>query len=169
MDLKGLTGKIKSTVSKFKYAAIVLLIGVGLLLIPQKSKSSPVVESKQQHNNTQTFEITELSEILQSIHGAGKVKVLLSVSAGEKTIYQTDSDMTSSGESNSTKRETVIVTDSQRAETGLISQINPPTYLGAIVVCEGADSASVRLAVTQAVAKITGLGADNICVLKMES
>ncbi len=168
MDLKGLTGKIKSTASKYKYAAIILLVGIALLLIPQKSKSVPVVDNTQKPDR-QTFETEELAEILQSIQGAGKVKVLLSVASGEKTLYQMDSDINASSDSNSTKQETVIVTDAQRAETGLVSQVNPPTYLGAIVVCEGADSASVRFAVTQAVAKITGLGTDNICVLKMES
>jgi len=35
-------------------------------------------------------------------------------------------------------------------------------------VCEGADSPSVKYAVAQAVAKITGLGTNDICVLKME-
>jgi hypothetical protein len=40
--------------------------------------------------------------------------------------------------------------------------------MGAIVVCQGADSPSVKLAITQAVAKITGLGTDEICVLKMK-
>lgn len=168
MDIKGLGTKIKNTVSKFKYAVVILLIGVGLLLIPEKSKSETITENVQAQN-IQTFETTELVEILQSIQGAGKVKVLLSIATGEKTLYQTDSDVTTGSDSNSTRVETVIVTDAQRSEAGLISQINPPSYLGAIVVCEGADSASVRFAVTQAVAKITGLGSDNICVLKMES
>ena len=168
MDIRGLGSKIKSTFFKYKYAAIILLVGIGLLLIPQKSQSLPIAESIQKQN-TQTFETKELVEILQSIQGAGKVKVLLSIASGEKTLYQTDTDINTSGDSNSTKQETVIVTDSQRTETGLINQVNPPTYLGAIVVCQGADSATVRLAVTQAVAKITGLGSDSICVLKMES
>jgi len=168
MDLKGISGKIKNTVSKYKYAAVILLIGIVLLLIPQNTKPSSVIESTPQ-TETQTVEIKQLADVLQSIQGAGKVKVLLSVASGEETVYQTDSDISTAGDGSSTKQETVIVTDAQRAETGLIAQINPPTYLGAIVVCEGADSPSVKFAVTQAVAKITGLRTDCICVLKMES
>lgn len=167
MDIKGLTGKIKDSVFKYKYAVVILLIGVGLLLIPQKSKAAPVTQTAQL-KNAQTFETDELAAILQSIQGAGKVRVLLSVGSGEQTVYQTNSEITVNGDSNSTKCDTVIVTDAQRTESGLISQVNPPKYLGAIVVCEGADSAAVKYAVTQAVAKITGLGADDICVLKME-
>ncbi len=168
MDIKGIGVKIKDAVSKYRYAAIILLVGIGLLLIPQRSKNTPVVDNAPE-TSAQTFEIEELSDILQTIEGAGKVKVLLSFASGEKTIYQMDSDINESGDAGSTKQTTVIVTDAQRAEKGLVSQVNPPTYLGAIVVCEGADNATVRLAVTQAVAKITGLRMDNICVLKMQS
>jgi stage III sporulation protein AG len=64
--------------------------------------------------------------------------------------------------------ETVIITDAQRAQQGLVKQVNPPVYLGAVVVCQGADRASVRLAIVEAVANATGLGADKISVLKMK-
>jgi len=165
MDIKGLIQKAKKGVSKYKYAAIILLVGLLLLLLPGKSDSktqavtgTPVV--------TQTFEKETLELILQSIEGAGKVRVLLSTASGPETVYQINSDVASDG--GSVKKETVIVTDSQRNEAGLIRQVNPPKFMGAIVVCEGADSPTVKFAVTQAVAKITGLGTDSICVLKMK-
>ena len=47
-------------------------------------------------------------------------------------------------------------------------QENPAQYLGVIVVCEGADSPAVRLAIVEAVSDVTGLGADRISVLKMK-
>jgi len=40
--------------------------------------------------------------------------------------------------------------------------------VGAVVVCQGADLAQVRLAVTNAVSSYTGLGCDKITVLKMK-
>ena len=40
---------------------------------------------------------------------------------------------------------------------------------GAVVVCTGADSAVVRLAVTEAAAAYTGLGSDRIAVFQMRS
>jgi len=92
------------------------------------------------------------------------VQVMLSIASGERTQYITNTDSSES----TTRTETVIITDSERNESGLIEQMNPPIYRGAVVVCQGADSAAVRLAITQAVAKITGLSTDNICVLKMK-
>lgn len=170
MDVKNISGKAIKLISKYKYAAIVLAIGVVLLLLPSRSveKTENAQEIKLTSTNSQTISASALIEILQSIHGAGKVQVLLSVSSGERIIYQTDSDHDTSGDTVSTRVETIIITDSQRNESGLISRIDPPCYMGAIVVCEGADSASVRLDIIQAVSKITGLGADNICVLKMK-
>lgn len=167
MDVKRLLGSIKQKVFKFKYAAVVLAIGLVILLLPGKETQSaktnteptPVIQSMQAE---------QLENILQSIDGAGKVQVMLSMASGEETVYQINSEISSDGDGSETRTETVITTDSQRNETGLITQINPPTYLGAIVVCEGADKAAVKLAVMQAVAKITGLGSDRICVLKMK-
>ena len=39
---------------------------------------------------------------------------------------------------------------------------------GVVVVCEGADSAAVRLRITQAVGTYTGLGSDRITILKSQ-
>ena len=39
-------------------------------------------------------------------------------------------------------------------------------WTGAVVVCEGADSAAVRLELTRAVSALTGLGADRIKIVK---
>lgn len=169
MEIKQLTQKLKSTVWKYRYAFIVLAAGLLLLMLPGKNtqnKSSTVTVDRNQA--VQALDIETLTEILQSVDGAGKVKVLLSTASGENTVYQTNREQSTSDTGSETNTETVIITDAQRNESGLIQQINPPTYLGAIVVCEGADSPTVRLAITQAVAKITGLGADAICVLKMK-
>ena len=93
---------------------------------------------------------------------------MLTVASGTETIYQTNSDSSTGGDTQTTRYETVTVTDASRNQSGLIRQVNPPNYLGVIVVCQGADSPSVKLAIVDAVSKITGLGADRISVLKMK-
>lgn len=163
MDIKKLSGKILALSDKYKYALLVLLVGLILLLIPSNQskpkKAEPILSATV---NEEVLTQEALAQILQTVEGAGKVKVLLSMGAGEQTIYQTDTD------NNSSANNTVIVTDSERNESGLIQQINPAAYKGAVIVCQGADSPAVRLSITQAVSKITGLGTDAICVLKMQ-
>ena len=41
-----------------------------------------------------------------------------------------------------------------------------PVYQGAVVVCQGAGNAAVRLAVVEAISALTGLSSDKISVVK---
>lgn len=149
---------------KYKYALLILALGLLLMWIPPASEKAEeeLPQAVMEEDNTPRL---ELEQILSQIDGVGKVKVMLTEAAGAQTIYQTDDDQSDSG---TWRSDTVIITDPDRAETGLVRQINPPSYLGAIVVCQGADRPSVRLAVVEAVANVTGLGTDRISVLKMK-
>lgn len=167
MDWIGVQKKTLCALKRYRFAILILLAGLALMLIPVKRE-------EQQYQNPVQSEMVdrpeipeELARILSQIQGAGKVEVMLTVAYGEKTIYQTDEDI-SGGEGGSTRIETVITTGSDRSQNGLIQQVNPPVYLGAIIVCQGADRSSVRLAIVEAVSKVTGLGADRISVVKMK-
>jgi len=167
MEVNPLQGKLESFIKKYKYVALILVIGIGLMLLPEKSEKTeptPVTENIV----TQKSIEEQLSDILSDVDGAGKVKILLTIRAGEETLFQTNSSISNGSDTSSTQITTVTITSSDKNEYGLIRQINPPTYMGAIIVCEGADSPSVRLAVIEAVSKVTGLGSDKISVLKMK-
>lgn len=168
MDRVKLPAKIAEVVKKYRYALLVVLIGIVLMLIPGKSTKQQTDSQPNVAPSTQNVTVQEqLEQILSKVHGAGKVSVMLSIASGEKTIYQTDQDV-SSGENSSGRHQTVIVTGADREQTGLIQQVDPEVYQGAIIVCQGADSPAVRLSIVEAVSKITGLGADRISVLKMK-
>lgn len=142
-------------IKKYRYVLIVLLLGIVFMLLPtelEKPEEDEIPEA------TAPDMESRLEEILRQIDGAGEVAVMLTESAGETVLYQTDG----------ADGDTVLVTDAQRNEAGLVRSREPPRYLGAIVVCRGADSASVRLAIVEAVSNVTGLGSDRISVLKME-
>lgn len=167
MDTVTLSQKVAAFFTKYKYAILVLLLGLVLMGIPNRKITPPA--SPEISQKPQTVSMDErLIKILSQIDGAGKVEVLLSFASGEEILYQENTKRTHSDTSETDDHTTVTVTDSQRAQDGLIRQVNPPTYLGALVICQGADSPTVRLAITQAVSKITGLGADRISVLKMK-
>ena len=168
MDVAALRTKAAEFAKKYKFVAIILMVGIVLMALPtgRKEESSTVYE---QEKTQQTLSINDaLAEILCKIEGAGNVKVLLTVASGTETIYQTDDRVSVSENNSTTQIDTVTVTDSNRNETGLIKQVNPPTYQGAIILCQGANSASIRLAIVDAVSKVTGLSSDHISVLKMK-
>lgn len=168
MDFRGIINHLKEHGKKYRFPALILLLGIILMTLPIKEKKAAEPVQTEEPNISQTDLQGALEDILCLIQGAGKVRVLLTEAAGEQTLYQTDEDMQANGESESIRQDTVLLTDSAREEAGLIRQIIPPVYQGAVILCQGADSAAVRLAIIQAVASATGLTSDKITVLKMK-
>lgn len=169
MDFVKLKNSISTAIGKYKYVWIVLLVGIVLMLIPTKEQTEPQTQPQEQqvYSAEDTME-TRLEKILGYIDGAGPVKVMLSVAQGERIIYQTDSTYAQGETSSDSRTQTILITDSQRNQQGLIHQKNPPVYQGAIILARGADDPVVKLAIVEAVSSITGLGSDRITVLKMQ-
>lgn len=146
--------RLKELLGKYRFVLLVALAGLVLMLLPggktaeEPQPTVPVVENLE----------SRLETILGRIEGAGKVAVLLTEAQGGETFYQTEGE----------DERTVLVTGADRSESGLVRTSQSPVYRGAVVVCQGADSPSVRLAVVEAVANATGLGTDRITVLKMK-
>ena len=146
--------KLPLWIKKYRMVLLVALLGVALMCLPNGKKETPVVQTA-----AETVDMEKrLEQILSRIEGAGTVNVMLTEAVGEEIVYQTDNG----------GADTVVITDSARNQQGLIRTREPPIYLGAIVVCRGADSAAVRLAIVEAVSNVTGLGTDRITVLKMK-
>lgn len=142
-----------------RYVALVLAAGILLMLLPTGSQEKAAAPAE-----TPPTLQEELEAILGCLEGAGKVRVLLTQAQGERTLYQTDTDV----DGDTSRQDTVIVTGEDRSQSGLVRQVEPPVYRGAVVLCQGAGKPSVRLAVVEAVAKATGLPSSRISVLKMK-
>ena len=162
MDWTELKEHLPQLLKKYAPALLVLAAGMLILLLPEKNRTQTPRETEA-IPETQTLQ-QELETVLSAVEGAGKVKVLLTVSTGQQTLFQVDGQERES----EIRRDTVIITGSDRAETGLVKRVDSETYRGAVVICQGADSASVRLALTEAVMTATGLTADKISILKMK-
>lgn len=166
MDRIEIREKLRVVGGKYKYALLVVLVGLVLMWLPESKAEEPAELPTLTEPSEDTA--SELEQILGHIDGVGKVKVMLTLARGEEIFYQTDDDHNATSETDSLRTDTVIITDGSRGQSGLIRQINPPIFQGAIVVCQGADRPSVCLAVVEAVSDVTGLGADRISVLKMK-
>ena len=160
MDMRALRKKIPDWIGKYKYVLLIVMAGILLMLIPTGKETSQE-ETVADRGTTQYSIQEELTQILGNIKGAGKVQVMLTEETGQSIHYQTD-------QTSDNRQDTVIITDEDRAQSGLVQQVVSPTYRGAIILCQGAESASVRLAIVDAVSKVTGLDASEISVLKMK-
>lgn len=166
MDWNGISKRVASGFEKYKYVICVIILGLLLMMIPQKETESnnpqPAVSATAEVSVTE-----ELSGILSQIRGVGRVRVMLTEQAARETVYQIDEEETCDTDSRSVSRETVLVSGNN-GEGGLVKTVNPPIYLGAIVVCQGADDPTVRLNVAKAVSAVTGISTDRITVLRMK-
>ena len=152
--------RINALFGKYKYPILVVLVGLGLLLLPTGEAETPSVpvETVREASLEQRLE-----ELLAQIEGAGAVRVLLTEDVGRETVWQTDVQK----DDDSVREDTVILEDSGRNEIGLVRRTTEPSYRGAVILCQGADAPSVKLAIVEAVRCVTGLGADQISVQKM--
>lgn len=164
---------------KNKYVLMVLAVGLLLILWPSGETAAMHGTDSESGMAENDFSVTEqekrLEEMLSRVEGAGEVRVLLSVlSSGERIVARETemreyADLYGEEKTEETESsETVVVVTSGQEETPVTLQYLYPTYLGAVIVAEGAENSSVRLALTNAVASATGLNTDRITVLKMK-
>ena len=166
--------KLADFLKKYKYAGLVLLLGIALLLLPsgKKEKNSEPITAEESVTDEAYARQTEqrLQEMLCQIRGVGQVKVMLTLERGSQTEYQTDVQRSSNEESSqkSEERKTVILSEGSAYDKAAISTVEYPRFLGALIVCEGAEQPTVRLALVEAVAALTGLSSEQITVVKMK-
>lgn len=158
--------RINAILGKYKYPILIVLVGLGLMLLPERETAEPALVPAETVREDSLEDRLEI--ILAQIEGAGQVRVLLTEDTGRETLYQTDSSSESSDSGSRRTDDTVLIQDSARMESALIRQVMEPKYRGAVVLCQGAEAPAVRLAIVEAVRCVTGLGADKISVLKMK-
>lgn len=144
---------------KNKYALIVLAVGLVLVLWPTGNKTESTQTTQTSELTAPAFSITaeeaRLQTQLAKIKGAGRVSVLLSVQGSASRELAESEDGT------------LVVSENGKERVVELHYVNPE-YMGAVIVCDGANSAEVRLAISKAVADFTGLGTGKITVIGME-
>ena len=169
MKLEKWTGLL----TKYRLAVLVVLLGVVLMLLPTGgSPAQTSGESSELPGEVFSLEETEqrMAEVLSTIDGVGRVRIMLTLRAGSSLRLAEDSSLSDStgGQTKQEKQVLTVNRGSGRQEVVVTQQLYP-TYQGAVVVCEGAGSSSVRLAVVNAVSVLTGLSSDRISVVKWKS
>ena len=156
---------------KWKLPLLFLALGVVLLLIPTGKKQE--TPAQEQEEAEQDFDLDamqrRLESILSQIDGAGRVSVMLTLASGEEAVYQQDEKRSASESGSSSEQQTVLRSDSGSEKSPVVVLRKYPQFRGALIVCDGAERAGVRLSVIEAVSGLTGLGSDKISVIKMKA
>ena len=150
--LNGLVPKI----GKYKYALIVLLVGILLLYAGGGARDRPEQEQSVPDGTEQAaFDLAafedELESKLAQIAGVGRVELMLSLEQTGEAVYASNVRQSASGEQNGSYESTLsTVSDGSYGEQPVRLKQTCPTFRGAVVLCDGAGSHAVQLAVTQA-------------------
>ena len=158
--------KLQNQLGKYKYVAIILCLGVVLMLWPTRSQEDTQNQAETQsaqQTDLQNFDLEELERrmetALSEINGVGEATVVLTLrSSGEDILAQDTS------EGSTSDRETVIISTGSGTEEAVSVKTIYPEFQGALVICDGAGNAGVKLEVLQAVSAITGLSSDQISI-----
>ena len=171
--LHELCARLRPLAKKYRAALIVLLAGVLLLTSGHSGNTEQVQTASADTTVSQSFDLNDFQQELQArlaaISGAGRVELMLSLDQTEESVYAVNTRQTSGSDSRSRESDVSVVSNGSYGETPVTVKRVLPVFRGAVVLCDGADDASVRLSVTQAVSTVCGIGADKVTVLKMKS
>ena len=173
-------GKIVDKIKSDKRLAIIVIIGiVGILLltlselIPTKDKTS---EAQTQKDTQQTATYADYEEsiekrlaaLVSSISGAGNVKVMVTLDSENENVYAVEQKSNSSDSSSSDEKKYVII-NKDGDDDGLLLKIVEPEIRGVAIVCDGADSASVRQEIIKTVTAVLGISSNRVNIAKMKN
>ena len=152
---------------KYKFVLLVVLVGVMLMLLPVSSGTEePTAEARASEESFDLeAEERRMEELLGRIDGVGKLRLMLTLQSGTRLTLAEDTQ----SDSGRTTRETLTLNRGSGSQEVVVTNRYYPVYQGAVVVCQGADSSAVRLAITETVQALTGLPSDRIQVAKWTS
>lgn len=149
--------KLKNALKSKYLLPILIAVCALLLLLPQSGdESTDSAQEVRDSGFSVESEEERLEDTLSRISGVGKVRVLLSQEDSGESVYAESGD------------EVLVVSAGSGTQQPVERYTRAVQYRGAVIVCQGADSAQVRLSITQAVMAYTGLSSDKISVFSMD-
>ena len=180
--------KLMDAIKADKKITLIVCIGLlGMLLLlasefihlPKKQEAETPSENIQtEYSYAEDLE-KRLTNIVSSISGAGKTKVMVTLENGVESVYAADEKQSverSSGETtgglvvnetSNSENEYIILQSNGSRDEGLVIKVIQPKIRGVAIVCEGGDSAYVQQRITQAVTAVLDIGASRVSIARM--
>lgn len=164
--------KAAKFIAKYKYIIAVIAAGLLLMSFPTGEKETGQTAPHGASFDINSFE-KRIEKALSECEGVGRCEVILSIDSGPESVYAKEAresyrEQESLTESDSDTKPSIMSEGSGREVPVLIKELYPE-FRGAVIICDGADSANLRTRVTEAVAALTRLGTDRISVIKMKN
>ena len=175
---------LKKICNDKKSIIYLITLGVIFMIIPGifKSKNKKIDQISNNQNFVNKIQ-NDLSNMISSVAGAGKSKVLITLEEGEETIYATENKqntqtVTDEGSYNNqllkrkiddNEKKYITTKDSNGNETPLIVKKIEPKIRGAVVLCQGASNKEVRENIIKLISTALDISINKICVVKFRN
>ncbi|MEG2378460.1 MAG: hypothetical protein RSC43_08930 [Clostridia bacterium] len=171
--------KITMIAKKYKYLIAVVVAGLILMTLPSIAggKTADKGPIKETEFSLPEFE-ARIEGILASSEGVGRVKVVLAIKSSMESVYAEEArtntreqkgDGAATDYNKDSDRKPSIVSSGSGSELPVVVKQNYPLFLGATVVCDGAENPNVKMYVTEAISSLTGVSSERITVIKMKN
>ena len=148
----------------------------------KKQDNSKVLAQTSSSDSTDTDDLeTKLEDILGSMDGVGKVKVLIKYSesssvvamynetTSESTTKENSKDGTSKDVKETESKKEIVSSDESGQSKPITEKVIMPVIEGAIITAQGAGNANIKASIVSAVEAVTGLAVHKIQVFEMGS
>ena len=186
---KGLISKLLSSDRAVAVIVIAGLAGIALIFLSNALKPREIQDSSSQDVTTGQAEVIpedyrnavteELGNMLASIEGVGRTKVMVTIDKTLQNIYATDTDQNgrettrqngydeNTDKQNTEKRSCIVIKNKDGSEQALTVGQMMPQVKGVLIVCDGGDDEAVRQRVIDAVSAALDISKSHICVSTM--
>lgn len=185
-DFADFKNKLLGLISAKNKSQIIVAIGlIGLILISASSffkKDSKKERIPAQNQTMETRRETlqqNLENIISSIDGAGKSKVLVTFENSAETVYateekknkeasedKTEGEVTRKKETDDCEKKYITIKDGEGTEHALAVTEIEPKVKGVVAICQGGDNPVVRQRVTEAITTALNIVSKRVCVIK---
>ncbi len=148
---------------------VIILIFISEINFSDKEKKNEVNNAFSKYEYCEYLE-EKITDIIEAIDGAGKTKVMITLSETTEYIYATNDKNTQKNSSNnndSTKENDYVIIEKDNNDTGLLIKTVEPKIRGVAIVCEGGNNTTVQNQIYSAVSAVLNVSMSRISISKL--
>jgi stage III sporulation protein AG len=105
-----------------------------------------------------------LEEMISSIRGAGKTKVMVTLECSDENVYAVEEKT-----NNSSYEKNIVVIETENGEGGILLKVTQPRIRGVAVVCVGGASPTVRQSIIETLTAVLDISSARISIATMKT
>lgn len=172
MDINKLTENLKKLTAGKHFPMLIILTGITVMLLIMFSGSDENDNTAAKSEDGDVFFVSDnftaysekkITELLSSIEGVGKNKVMVTLSGTEEYVFAEEVL-----ENDSRRENSYVIYDRGNGKEALVRKVNNPCVNGIVVVCEGGDDPKICEQVYRVISTAFNIPTNRIYVAEMK-